>query len=141
MGYMLDTNILSDLIKHPAGKVAQRLSAFDAGTAGTVCTTIIVAGELRYGACKKASAALSQRIEQLLKVMPVLALDAACADAYGRVRAALEKKGLPIGANDLWIAAHALATNMTLVTHNEQEFGRVDGLKIENWLGRSAHPK
>jgi len=131
MRYLLDTNILSDLIKHPAGQAAARIRAL---APGAICTSVIVAGELRYGATKKGSATLSQRVEQLLRAIPILDLDAACADVYGQLRTALEAQGQPIGANDLWIAAHALAANTTLVTHNTREFGRIDSLQIENWL-------
>jgi len=131
MRYLLDTNIVSDLIKNPSGKAAQRIRPL---SPGAVCTTVIVAGELRYGAFKKASAPLSQRVNLLLREIPVLSMDAACAEAYGRIRADLEQRGLPIGANDLWIAAHALVLQLVLVTHNTQEFSRVGGLVVENWL-------
>jgi len=132
MWYMLDTNIISDLLKNPSGKAAGRVLHL---APDTICTTVIVAGELRYGAAKKASVNLNRRIAQFLDAIPVLPLDAACADVYGSIRATLEEKGLPIGGNDLWIAAHALASNMTLVTHNVGEFKRVKGLKVEDWLG------
>jgi len=131
MRYLLDTNILSDLIKNPAGQVAARVRQL---VPNTVCTSVVVAGELRYGAAKKASANLSQRVEQLLRTIAVLALDETCTQAYGQVRAMLEKRGQPIGANDLWLVAHALAAGMTLVTHNVREFSRIDTLPIENWL-------
>jgi len=131
MHYLLDTNIISDLIKNPDGKAAGQIRTL---APNMVCTSVIVAGELRYGAAKKASAKLSRRVEQLLGELPILPLDGDCADVYGRIRAGLERKGLPVGANDLWIAAHALAENMTLVTHNAQEFARIEKLKTEDWL-------
>jgi len=131
MRYLLDTNIISDLIKHPSGKAAQRIRTL---APNTIFTSIIVAGELQYGGSKKQSARLHQRIHDILNALTVLPLESACAETYGAIRAELEKKGTPIGANDLWIAAHALVTDMTLVTHNMQEFTRIKGLKVENWL-------
>jgi len=130
--YLLDTNILSDLIKNPTGRVAARVRAL---APETICTSAVVAGELRYGATKKASAKLSQRVEQLLRTIPVLPLDDAATDAYGTLRTELEHRGQPIGANDLWIAAHALASHCTLVSHNAREFARVATLRVEDWLG------
>jgi len=131
MRYMLDTNTLSDLIKFPRGQVARRVRLL---AANRVCTTVIVAGELQYGAFKKASARLRQNMEAVLGGITILPLDVPCADTYGQIRAQLEADGQPIGVNDLWIAAHALSQGMTLVTGNVREFSRVKGLKIENWL-------
>jgi len=131
MRYLLDTNVLSDLIKNPLGKAAQRIRSL---APNMVCTSTIVAGELRYGVIKKASVHLRKRVDGLLNEMPILPLDTSCADVYGRIRAKLEREGLPIGVNDLWIAAQALASNKILVTHNMAEFGRVETLKIEDWL-------
>jgi len=129
--YMLDTNILSDLVKHPSGKAAQRVRQLPPGV---LCTTVIVAGELRYGAIKKASAPLAQRVDLLLKDVPVLPMETVCSVVYGKTRANLEERGLPIGANDLWIAAHALSLDLKLVTRNVREFSRIEGLVVENWL-------
>jgi len=131
MRYLLDTNILSDLIKNPAGNAARRIRGL---AAETVCTSIIVAGELHYGGHKKKSALLQQRIDELLAVMTILPLESACTPIYGQIRADLESKGTPIGGNDLWIAAHALASGSTLVTDNLREFSRIPGLLLENWL-------
>jgi len=131
MRYMLDTNILSDLIRFPRGRVAQRVRQL---TANQVCTTIIVAGELRYGAIKKASAPLRQNVEAVLEAILILPLDVPCADIYGQIRTWLEAEGQPISSNDLWIAAHALSQGMTLVTGNVREFARIKGLNMENWL-------
>lgn len=127
---MLDTNIVSELIRNPAGRAAQR--AKEAGDA--VCVSIIAAAELRYGCAKKGSRPLLRRVEQFLAVVPVLALDVPADDCYGRIRTALETAGLPIGSNDLLIAAHARALDATLVTANVGEFKRVRGLVVENWL-------
>ncbi len=129
--YMLDTNILSDMIRNPGGKAAARLR--QVGDA-SVCTSIVVASELRYGAAKKSSEKLTARVEAALREVKVLALDVPADAHYGVVRSRLEAEGRTIGQNDLLIAAHALSLGMTLVTDNVQEFYRVDGLRIENWL-------
>jgi tRNA(fMet)-specific endonuclease VapC len=130
--YMLDTNIVSALIRHPRGFVAERMAR--AGGSAVCCTSIIVAGELRFGAIRRKSARLFDSVEAVLASLPVLALDAGADRRYGAVRATLEAAGGPIGANDLWIASHALAADLTLVTGNVSEFSRVDGLRWENWL-------
>jgi tRNA(fMet)-specific endonuclease VapC len=128
--YMLDTNIVSELIRNPGGRAAQR--AREAGDA--ICVSVIVAAELRYGCVKKASAQLLRRVEQFLSQVPVLAFDVPGDGAYGAIRAELEAAGRPIGSNDLLIAAHAHALGATVVTANVGEFQRVRGLNVENWL-------
>lgn len=100
----------------------------------TICTSIIVACELRYGAAKKGSARLSERVESLLESLEVLPLDKESDHRYAEIRYHLEQQGKPIGPNDLLIAAHALALDLTLVTDNVEEFARVPGLRLENWL-------
>lgn len=129
--FLLDTNILSDLIRQPDGMVAHAIA--DVGE-DAVATTIIVAGELRYGAEKRGSPRLQGKIEDLLSLIPVLPLKDDVDACYGRLRAELERRGTPIGANDMLIAAHALAMSATLVTDNIREFERVEGLKLVNWL-------
>ena len=131
MGYLLDTNILSDLIRNPFGPVAQRIEAVGAKA---VCTSIIVAAELRYGCAKKGSPRLQARVEDILATIPVLPLEVPADADYGRQRVQLEASGQPIGGNDLLIAAHALALGLTLVTHNTREFSRTAGLQVEDWL-------
>ena len=131
MRFLLDTNIVSDIVRHPHGKIANRISEVGEGD---VCTSIIVAAELRYGATKKNSPRLTAQLEAVLGALEVLALEAPADLRYGKIRASLERKGRPIGANDLLIAAHAQSLDLTLVTDNEREFSRVDGLRIENWL-------
>jgi tRNA(fMet)-specific endonuclease VapC len=131
MRFLLDTNIVSDIVRHPRGKIANRISEVGEGD---VCTSIIVAAELRYGATKKNSPRLTAQLEAVLGALVVLALEAPAELRYGKIRASLERKGRPIGANDLLIAAHAQSLDLTLVTDNEREFSRVDGLRIENWL-------
>jgi tRNA(fMet)-specific endonuclease VapC len=128
--YLLDTNALSDLIRHPTGPVARRIAA--AGEEA-VCTSIVVACELRYGAAKKQSPTLTERIEALLGRITILPLETDADVHYAKIRAQLQRSGQPIGPNDLLIAAHALALGLTVVTDNVGEFSRVPGLSIENW--------
>lgn len=129
--YLLDTNVVSDLVRHPRGRAAGRVA--DVGEE-TVCTSVIVAAELRYGAAKRGSPRLSAQLEAVLGALDVLPLEPPADRVYGELRARLEQEGRLIGPNDLLIAAQALALGCTLVTDNEREFSRVDGLPIENWL-------
>ena len=126
----MDTNVLSHLVRDPQGEVAQRLSQ---QVEAEVFTSVIVACELRYGARKRGSAVLSGRIAQLLASLDVAALDPTVDEVYASIRAALESRGAPIGANDLLIAAHAISLDATLVTDNTAEFCRVPQLRVENW--------
>ena len=130
--YMLDTNIISDLIRHPQGKAAWRIARVGEDS---VCTSIIVAAELRYGSAKSGSTNLRKAVEDLLGEINVLPFEAPADVDYGSIRASLEAAGTPIGSNDLLIAAHAQATGSTVATANAAEFKRVRGLKVENWLG------
>lgn len=124
--YMLDTNILSSLMKNPDGAVSKKIEK-----AGE--RSIIVACELRYGAEKKQSDALTRRVDTILAAIPVIPLTQPVDRAYGLLRATLNSAGQPIGPNDLLIAAHALTENLTLVTANLKEFQRVRALSVENW--------
>ena len=133
--WMLDTNALSDLIRNPRGELVRRLSEIEPDA---VCTSIVVACELRFGAERKRSDRLTQRIEELLAALPVLPFDDPADRHYADIRAALERAGTPIGNNDLFIAAHARSRSMTLVTHNVREFERVPGLRVEDWLVTST---
>ena len=129
--YLLDTNILADLIKNPAGRVKARIA--EVGET-RVCTSIIVACELRFGARKKNAPLLTARIERLLQAIEVLPLDGDVDRAYAEVRTLLETAGRPSGANDLLIAAHAVNEDCILVTNNISEFVNVRGLVVEDWL-------
>ncbi len=129
--YMLDTNIISDLIRNPRGQAAARIAV---ARDEDLCTSIIVAAELRYGCAKSGSKRLKEAVEGLLAELTVLPLDAPTDAEYGDIRAALEAAGRPIGGNDLLIAAHARAAGATIVTANTDEFRRVPGLNVENWL-------
>jgi tRNA(fMet)-specific endonuclease VapC len=128
---MLDTNIVSDLIRNPQGKVAKRIAKLGEGN---ICTSIIVAAELRYGCAKSGSKRLLKAVEDLLGEINVLPFEVPADTEYGGIRAELEAAGKPIGGNDLLIAAHAYATGATIVTANTAEFKRILGLNVENWL-------
>lgn len=129
--YMLDTNIISDLVKNPRGKAAKRIAKVGEDN---VCTSIIVAAELRYGCAKSGSKRLLKAVEDLLGEISVLPFDVPADTEYGRIRSELEAAGRPIGNNDLLIAAHANATGSTIATANTNEFKRIRGLDVENWL-------
>jgi tRNA(fMet)-specific endonuclease VapC len=129
--FLLDTNIVSDLVRNPQGKCAGRIAAVGESN---ICTSIIVASELRYGALKKASSRLKRQIERVLSVLDIVSFEAPADTVYASVRTKLESAGTPIGGNDLLIASHTLSLGLTLVTDNEREFARVEGLRIENWL-------
>jgi tRNA(fMet)-specific endonuclease VapC len=132
MAYLLDTNMISEAVRDANGGVAQRIR--QALGTSQIVTSIIVAGELRFGGIKRGSRRLIQRIEQVLAAIDVLVLAPPVDAIYAQVRADLENRGQPISGNDLWIAAHALALRHTLVTANAREFGRIPGLVSENWL-------
>lgn len=131
MRYLLDTNVVSDLVRRPQGLVARAIARVGEER---VCTSLVVAAELRYGAEKKGSSALSTQLEAILAALEVEPLEAPADEHYGRIRATLERRGTPIGGNDLLIAAHALALGCTLVTDDDAEFARVPGLRCANWL-------
>jgi tRNA(fMet)-specific endonuclease VapC len=131
MRYLLDTNIVSDLVRNPQGKVAEHILKVGERK---VCTSIIVAAELCYGAEKKQSPRLTAQLEAVLGALEILPLEKPADASYGSLRAQLERAGKPIGANDLLIAAQALALGYTVVTDNEKEFSRVRQLNLENWL-------
>jgi len=130
MAYLLDTNILSDLMRHPAGRIANRI----AQTEQQVCTSIIVIAELKYGIAKAGSRRLAIQLAAILGGIDVLPFETPADMAYAELRTRLEQAGRPIGGNDMLIAAHALTLDLTLVTANEREFSRVPDLRIENWL-------
>ena len=129
--YLLDTNILSELIRHPQGVVATRIAAVGEDT---ICTSIIVAAELRFGAAKSGSAKLTDRVDTILSALEIVPLETPVDRHYAMVRWELSRRGTPIGPNDMLIAAHALSEGFTLVTANVGEFSRVPGLSVENWL-------
>lgn len=129
--YLLDTNIISDLVRRPGGTVATRIAKVGEDL---ICTSIVVAAELRYGATKSDSKQLSERVGLLLSTLEILPLESPADQRYAEVRHHLATQGTPIGPNDLLIAAHALAADLTLVTADTREFERVPSLRVENWL-------
>jgi len=129
--YLLDTNILSHLIKQPQSTVTQKILALEPDS---LCTSIIVACELHYGVEKKGSVQLAAKVELLLNEIDILPLEISAIQHYAVLRALLEKQGQVIGSNDMLIAAHALALDVTLITANIDEFNRVPNLRVENWL-------
>ena len=128
---MLDTNILSHVVRQPQGPVADRIAAVGEDN---VLTSIIVACELRYGAAKRGSRKLTRQIEAILGAITILPLEAGTDRHYAAIRTTLERKGTLIGANVMLIAAQARAIEAICVTDNVAEFKRVPGLKVENWL-------
>lgn len=129
--YLLDTNILSELVRHPQGAIAQAIARVGEHA---VCTSIIVASELRFGAAKRNAPRLAAQVEAILAAIEVRPFDTPADHAYARLRLHLEQAGTPIGPNDILIAAHALATESILVTANKSKFSRVPALTVENWL-------
>ena len=133
MRYLLDTNAISDLVVDPRGKVAGRIA--DVGEKSVV-TSVIVRAEILFGVHKRGSAELSRKVANVLSRMQILSFEPPADEIYAQTRLHLERQGRPIGVNDLWIAAHALTLDCTVVTANEREFSRVPGLKVENWRRR-----
>jgi tRNA(fMet)-specific endonuclease VapC len=129
--YLLDTNICI-YIRQKRPKVA--LARFLTLPPGEAALSVITFGELAVGVEKSADPVASLKgLQELASVIPILPLPATAGIVYGKLRAELERKGQTIGNNDFWIAAHAIASGLTLVTNNAREFRRVPGLTIENW--------
>ncbi len=129
---MLDTNICIYIAKQAPAKVLEKFQSLELGT---VSMSIITHGELLYGVKKSQHPRKSEKILQELSHLIIpLPMTPEVARCYGDIRATLEKKGTPIGNNDLWIAAHAMAEKLILVTNNTKEFARVPKLNIENWV-------
>jgi tRNA(fMet)-specific endonuclease VapC len=129
--YLLDTNIISDLVRNPAGRVARRIAEVGEDA---VCTSILVSAELRFGAIKRNAPALSVLVDNILSRIPIVPFEAPADHHYAVLRTSLEKAGRPAGALDMLIAAHALALGCTVVTHNTREFSGIPNLPIEDWL-------
>ncbi len=128
---MLDTNIVSDMIRNPRGRVVKHIARV--GEQG-LSVSVIVASELRYGTAKARSQRLANLVDEALSRLILVPFEIPADSHYGRIRAELEAMGKPIGQNDLFIAAHAVALGLPLVTGNAREFSRMSGLKVENWL-------
>jgi tRNA(fMet)-specific endonuclease VapC len=129
--YLLDTNICIYIRQSRSDGVLRRFRKLRPGEAAL---SVITYGELFYGAAKSVQrVAALERLRELVRLLPALALPEDAGETYGSIRAELESRGEMIGNNDLWIAAHALAAGLVLVTNNEREFRRVRGLKVQNW--------
>ena len=133
--YLLDTHIVSNLVRHPGGRVMQRIAAVGVEQIGV---SIIVACEMRFGAIKSGSQRLARQVSLVLDQIATLPLESPVEAHYAEIRDTLERAGTPIGPNDLLIAAHARSLGLTLVTDNMHEFSRVPGLLVENWLTNTA---
>jgi tRNA(fMet)-specific endonuclease VapC len=129
--YLLDTNIVSDVMRNPRGAVRRKL---DEVNEEEVFIDVVVLCELRYGIRKRDSAKLTGQLDEILSALEVLPLTEDMNAHYADIRTVLERAGTPIGPHDLLIAAHARSLDLTLVTDNVEEFRRVPGLKVENWL-------
>jgi len=131
--FLLDTNICIYIQRQKPGKVLARFQKLKPGDAAI---SVITWGELLYGAEKSRQRKKAlQLLEEFKTLIPVLPMPENTGKTYGAIRALLESKERPIGNNDLWIAAHAKAEGLTIVTNNEREFKRVPGLKVQNWVG------
>lgn len=131
LGYLLDTNICIYIAKQKPLSVFRKFATMTVGSLGM---SIITQGELVFGAQKSHHSQKALKLlDELVKYIPSLAMPIEAAEYYGEIRHKLANLGKPIGNNDLWIAAHALAQKVILVTNNEKEFGRVPGLRVENW--------
>ena len=133
--YLLDTNIISDMMRNPQGRANLQLEVRIAQSKSPlrVCTSVVVDCEVRYGLRRTSSSKLDRAYTHLLQVVEILPLDALVTPHYASLRARLEQAGKSIGANDSLIAAHALALGATLITA-DAEFSRVPDLALENWL-------
>ncbi len=129
--YLLDTNIISELIKNPRGVI---FSTIQEVGEDKICTSLIVACESKFGAKKKNSQKLIEKLEIILDSIEILPLTNPVEEYYAEIRTYLEIQGTPIGGNDLLIAAHALTLKLTVITANVSEFYRIPNLKVENWL-------
>jgi tRNA(fMet)-specific endonuclease VapC len=132
--YLLDSNALSELIRNPGGTVSRQFESKASDPANEMLTSIVTACEIRYGAVRKGSRILSERVDQTLGIVRIAPLLPGADATYAILRTDLERKGQLIGPNDMLIAAHALALGAILVTDNVREFKRVKGLRVENWL-------
>ncbi|MDR1656299.1 MAG: type II toxin-antitoxin system VapC family toxin [Deltaproteobacteria bacterium] len=130
--FMLDTNICIYIQRHKPPSV---LEQFEKLKPGQAVISVITWGEMLYGAAKSQDPKrVLKLLEEFASLVPVLAMQPECGKVYGQIRTDLEKRGQPIGNNDLWIAAHAMAAELPLVTNNTKEFERIPHLKVENWI-------
>ena len=128
---MLDTNAVSVLMRDPFGSLRRRAEAFGFND---LCISVVSTGELQFGLAKSGSTKIRRALGSILDTLPIAGLEPPVDRTYGEIRAHLSARGEIIGPNDTWIAAHALALNLILVTANVREFSRVPDLRVENWL-------
>lgn len=134
MKYLLDTDTFSEMVKGLNPKILKRMESLETGDAAL---SVVSRGEIAFGLnASSPRPSIRRRIDRLLEGIETLPLDIEVALQYGALRAKLRSLGTPIGPNDLWIAAHALAAKLTLVSNNTREFARVPKLKLENWVDR-----
>ena len=132
MKYMLDTNIVIYVIKHKPESVLQKFQRLEPSD---FCISSITLAEIEYGISKSSRPDRNRfAFDMFISGIDILSFDDAAASEYGPIRAGLERKGTPIGPNDMLIAAHAKSLGFTIVTNNVREFERVEGLKVENWV-------
>lgn len=129
--YLLDTNIISDLVRNPNGIIRDRIA--EVGEEA-ICTSIIVTSELHFGVVKKGLKKLRNQLEVILSAMTIIPFEEPSDRQYATLRSDLEKAGTPIGPNDMLIAAQAISHELILVTANIREFSQVKRLAVENWL-------
>jgi tRNA(fMet)-specific endonuclease VapC len=130
--YLLDTNICIYIAKQKPISVFKKFEKLEAGSVGM---SIITEGELFYGAQKSQHSKKTLLIlQELTKIIPSLPMPTQAAKYYGEIRCKLERQGKVIGNNDLWIAAHSLALDVTIITNNMKEFSRIAHLHVENWV-------
>jgi tRNA(fMet)-specific endonuclease VapC len=133
--WLLDTNIISGLMRDPHGEIYQQLTKRARQMPdGKVATSVIVECELKFGLTKNTSERLLNVYNVTMAAIDVLDFESNATQRYANLRHYLENQGTPIGPNDMLIAAHALALGCILVTDNEEEFLRIPGLRVENWL-------
>jgi tRNA(fMet)-specific endonuclease VapC len=133
MRYLLDTNVLSAVVRNAASPAGERIRC---AVPGSVATSVIVTAELRFGCRKVNSEKIERRVETVLASLPVVAWESPADLTYAELRATLERRGRTIGQMDMLIAAHALALGAVLVTDNVREFSMVEDLAVENWVTR-----
>jgi tRNA(fMet)-specific endonuclease VapC len=129
--FLLDTNACIRILNNRSPALVERMRSHDPNEL-RLCS--VTKAELLFGAYNSARPAENLRLLQIFFAPYVsLSFDDKCTDAYARIRFELQRQGTPIGGNDMLIAAIALANNLTLITANTREFGRVSGLQFENW--------
>ena len=129
--YMLDTNAIIAAVRHPEWPIRERIRQH---LGRDLCISVITYGELEYGIQKSSMPERNRlAVNQILAGIRIFDFDQAAARHFGEIFAELERKGLRIGDRDMLIAAHARSNGHTIITHNTREFGRIAGLRVEDW--------